>query len=55
MEYWIVDGHTRSIRRIGIGVDEILTDHLIWHPVSTAEPLTIDVAGFFTTALDRGA
>jgi Uma2 family endonuclease len=50
-EYWIVDPSSRSFRRIGVGVDELSTDSLIWQPIGASNPLVIDVAGYFRDAL----
>ncbi|MBI2401909.1 MAG: Uma2 family endonuclease [Gemmatimonadetes bacterium] len=49
-EYWIVDLDARLIERWrrGDARPEVLRDALTWQPVGVAEPLTLDLKGFFT-------
>ena len=53
-EYWIVDLEARLFERWLPGDErpEILTERLEWHPAGAAEPLVMDVPGFFREALE---
>jgi len=53
-EYWIVDHDARAVERWrpDDARPEILDETLVWHPVSTIEPLTIDLRELFAEALD---
>ena len=48
-EYWVVDLDARSFERWKPGDDraELLDRELLWHPVVTAPPLTIDLVKYF--------
>lgn len=52
-DYWIVDTANRFVERWRAGahvpeiMPEISVDHLTWHPVVDASPLTIDLRAFF--------
>lgn len=52
-EYWIVNPTIRAFVRWRSVADpgEVLTSRLEWHPRGMAEPLTIDIPGFFDDAL----
>jgi Uma2 family endonuclease len=52
-EYWIVDNDARVVERWAPGDErpEILSETLVWHPVSEIEPLTIDLRELFEEAL----
>jgi len=53
-EYWIVDHDARAVERWrpDDARPEILDETLVWHPVSTIKPLTIDLRELFAEALD---
>jgi Uma2 family endonuclease len=51
-EYWIVDGHERTVRVVRPGHDDQLNrESVTWHPSSAAAALTIDLPTFFRDAL----
>jgi Uma2 family endonuclease len=50
-EYWVVDGHARSIRVVRHEFDQVLTETLRWHPTGAPEPLVLDLPALFREAL----
>ena len=51
-DYWIIDGEARTIRVVRPGLDDIFSKGLVsWHPEGAAEPLVVDAAELFRTAL----
>jgi Uma2 family endonuclease len=54
-EYWIFDLEAQLVERWRPGDDrpEILTDTLVWRPDPAGDPLTIDLAAFFTEVLGQ--
>lgn len=51
-DYWIVDGDARRIVVVRPGFDDVSTNGLVrWHPESAADPLVLDAAELFRTAL----
>ncbi len=51
-EYWIVDRWSRSIRVVRADVEDVINKSVLqWQPSAASEPLTINVAEYFTNAL----
>lgn len=51
-EYWIVDRFDRTIRVIRPNADDVVCDkELVWSPLGSSAPFTLDVAAFFRAAL----
>lgn len=50
-EYWIVDRESRTIRVVAGGDNLVTGTELVWHPAGAAEPLVIDVEGYFRSVL----
>lgn len=52
-DYWIVDADARLVERWRPEDErpEVADGELLWHPAGVTEPLRLDLAGLFTTAL----
>ena len=54
-EYWIVDRWSRSIRVVRSDVEDAINKSVLhWQPSGASEPLTVNVAEYFATALGPG-
>lgn len=52
-EYWIVDRWSRSICVVRADVEDVINKSVLqWQPAGASVPLTMNVAEYFTTALD---
>ncbi len=51
-EYWMIDRWSRSIRIVRPGENDVVAQSVLhWQPAGAVQPLSIDIAEYFTNAL----